>query len=113
MRMTRSKVLIAGALLALTATACGGNAGESDSKGVDVSVDKNAAAKFSDGTRMKELAEAGKITIGVKFDQPGLGFKGAADKTPSGFDVEIGKIMAASLGIKPENITWKETISDN
>jgi glutamate transport system substrate-binding protein len=32
---------------------------------------------------------------------------------PVGFDPEIGKILAADLGIKPEDITWKETISDN
>ena len=48
---------------------------------------------------MKELADAGKITIGVKFDQPGIGFKGAADDAPKGFDLEMGKILAASLGI--------------
>ena len=62
---------------------------------------------------MKELADAGKITIGVKYDQPGIGFKGATDDMPKGFDLEIGKILAASLGIAPEDITWKETISDN
>ena len=32
---------------------------------------------------------------------------------PVGFDPEIGKILAASLGIAAEDITWKETISDN
>ena len=62
---------------------------------------------------MKELADSGKITIGVKYDQPGLGFKGATDDMPVGFDVEIGKILVAVLGIAPEDITWKETISDN
>ena len=62
---------------------------------------------------MKELAESGEITIGVKYDQPGIGFKGATDDMPTGFDPEIGKILAADLGIAPEDITWKETISDN
>ena len=51
---------------------------------------------------MKELADAGKITVGVKFDQPGLGFKGAAADIPTGFDVEIAKIIVAELGIDPE-----------
>ena len=74
---------------------------------------ENAAENFEDGTRMKELAESGEITIGVKYDQPGIGFKGAADDMPKGFDPEMGKILAASLGIAPEDITWKETISDN
>jgi glutamate transport system substrate-binding protein len=115
MRIMRSKALIAGFLLALTATACGGNAGDDDDSGGDVNVEKDAAAKFDDGTHMKELAEAGKVTIGVKYDQPGLGFKGAADDVPSGFDVEIAKLLAADLGIDPatSDVTWEETISDN
>ena len=62
---------------------------------------------------MKELAESGEITIGVKYDQPGIGFKSATADMPEGFDPEMGKILAASLGIAPEDITWKETISDN
>ena len=43
---------------------------------------QDAASAFEDGTRMKELADAGKIIVGVKFDQPGLGFKDAADDMP-------------------------------
>ena len=64
---------------------------------------------------MKELADKGEITIGVKFDQPGLGFKGAASDVPTGFDVEIAKILAAGLGIDPasDKVKWVETISDN
>ena len=112
MRHTRFKVVLAGLALATTA-ACGGNAGQASDDGADVEVKKDAASSFEAGTRMKELADSGKITIGVKFDQPGLGFKGAADKVPSGFDVEMGKILAGSLGIKDSGITWKETISDN
>jgi glutamate transport system substrate-binding protein len=112
MRYTKTKAVLAGLVLA-TAAACGGNAGSDDKGGADVDVKKDAASAFDDGTKMKELADAGKITIGVKFDQPGLGFKGAADKVPTGFDVEMGKILAGSLGIKDDGITWKETISDN
>src|SRR6476660_9877965 len=115
MRFTRSRTVLAavGLALSVSSLAACGNAGQSKSGSVDVKVDKNAASNFDAGTRMKELADSGKITIGVKFDQPGLGFKGAADKVPSGFDVEMGKILAGSLGIKDSGITWKETISDN
>lgn len=112
MRRTKLKMAVAALALATTA-ACGGNAGGSDSGGGEAKVNKDAASSFKTGTRMKELADSGKITIGVKYDQPGLGFKGAADKVPSGFDVEMGKILAGSLGIKSSGITWKETISDN
>jgi glutamate transport system substrate-binding protein len=112
MRNTRTKAIIAAAGLALSLAACG-NAGGDEASGPDVDVADNAADSFDDGTAMKEFADSGKITIGVKYDQPGIGFKGATDDMPKGFDPEIGKILAASLGIAPEDITWKETISDN
>jgi glutamate transport system substrate-binding protein len=67
---------------------------------------------FDPGTTMAKLSEAGKITIGTKFDQPLFGLKGP-DGTPVGFDVEIGKLVAGKLGIKPENIEWVETVSAN
>jgi glutamate transport system substrate-binding protein len=115
MRYTRSRLTVAtiGLVMSVASLAGCGSAGSDDSEKVDVKVDKDAASSLEAGTRMKELADSGKITIGVKFDQPGIGFKGAADKEPKGFDPEMGKILAASLGIAPEKITWKETISDN
>jgi glutamate transport system substrate-binding protein len=112
MRPTRTITTLAGAALALALAACG-DAGSGGDEGADVEVQDNAAEEFEDGTRMKELAESGEIIIGTKYDQPGLGFKSATDDMPVGFDPEIGKILAASLGIAPEDITWKETISDN
>jgi glutamate transport system substrate-binding protein len=111
-KTTKAAAVATGLGLALSLAACG-EAGSSDSAGGDYEVVENAADNFDDGTRMKELAESGEITIGVKYDQPGIGFKGAADDVPVGFDPEIGKILAASLGIAAEDITWKETISDN
>src|SRR3954451_11594513 len=112
MRFPRTKAVLAAAGLALSLAACG-NAGGGDSGSSDVKVDSSAASNFKSGTRMKALADSGKVVIGVKFDQPGIGFKGATDDAPKGIDPEIGKILAGSLGISPENITWKETISDN
>jgi glutamate transport system substrate-binding protein len=113
MTRTTTMSLLTSATLVVALAACG-NAGSDDTTGgAEVDVAENAADEFEDGTRMKELAEAGEITIGVKYDQPGIGFKGAADDEPKGFDPEMAKILAASLGIAPEDITWKETISDN
>jgi glutamate transport system substrate-binding protein len=103
-RRHRPRVLVL-ALLAvgsLGLAACGG----SSSGGGTVA----AATNFPAGTTMAKLAPAGKITIGTKYDQPGFGLLGLGG-TPQGFDVEIGKLIAAKLGIKPSNITWKETPS--
>jgi glutamate transport system substrate-binding protein len=114
MRSMKLKAAFAAILLTGTLAACG-EAG-SDDEGRDVAAEDVAADKFEDGTRMKELADAGKITVGVKYDQPGLGFKGATDDIPSGFDVEIAKLLVADLGIDPtdtEAVTYEETISDN
>ncbi|EAR25220.1 putative glutamate transporter glutamate-binding protein [marine actinobacterium PHSC20C1] len=68
--------------------------------------------EFEAGTTMASLADAGKITIGTKFDQPLFGLKGPSGE-PVGFDVEMGKIIAASLGISEDNIEWVETVSAN
>jgi glutamate transport system substrate-binding protein len=53
-----------------------------------------------------------KLTIGVKFDQPGIGLK-KPDGTVEGFDVDVAKYIAGKLGVPEKGITWKETISAN
>ena len=113
MRLIRTKAALAGVGLALSLAACG-EAGSGGS-GSDVEAEDVEEGKFESGTKMAELAEAGEITIGVKFDQPGMGFKDAASDIPTGFDVEIAKLLVADLGIDPESdsVTWEETISDN
>jgi len=109
--MKRTRLAVIGAVAALILGACG-NAGQDDGGG-EADVVNDAAAKFEDGTRMKELAEAGEVKIGVKYDQPGVGFKAAGSDTPTGIDPEVGKIIAGQLGIKADGIKWVETISDN
>ena len=53
--------------------------------------------------------ETGKIRIGIKFDQPGLGFKKSG--TYVGFDVDVAKYIAKSLGYSEDQIIWKEAPS--
>jgi len=113
MRIIRTRAAIVGACLAFSLAACG-DAGNDD-EGRDVDADTDAASSLEDGTRMKEIADAGTIKVGVKFDQPGLGFKDAASDSPTGFDVEVAKILVSKLGIDPESdkVEWVETVSDN
>lgn len=75
--------------------------------------DAGTAATFASGSTMAELHAAGRIKIGVKFDQPGLGYKRPGSHQPTGFDIEIAKFIAGRLGIRPENIQWVETESQN
>ncbi|POX58009.1 glutamate-binding protein [Streptomyces sp. Ru62] len=80
-----SAVLLA---LSVTATACGGDK-------------KDDGAGSSGGDK--------KITIGIKFDQPGIG-----QKTPqgySGFDVDVATYVAKKLGYNADQIEWKESKS--
>ncbi|UPK76690.1 glutamate ABC transporter substrate-binding protein [Nocardioidaceae bacterium SCSIO 66511] len=114
MRLKRTAFAVVAASMLVAVSACG-DAGDDDEGGSapKAEVEENAADNFDDGTAMKQLAEDGSVTIGVKIDQPGIGFQGATDDIPSGFDIEVGKWLAADLGIKPEDVEWKETISDN
>ncbi len=105
-RLRRMTLGLAGLGLAMTGlAACGG--GSSDS--VDVTVEP-----ASDLTGVpQELSDAGAIKIGVKFDQPGIGYREPGADAPVGFDIEMGRIIAGRLGISDDNIEWVETVSDN
>lgn len=90
MRITRSIRLGIGVVaLAVTATACGGGGSQ---------------------TGISDHAANGHLTIGIKYDQPGLGLRNP-DGTFSGFDVEVAKYVAGKLGVPPEGITFKESPS--
>lgn len=105
-------------ILAMGLASCGDAGGEDSDDGPDVEVkdSKDVQEDFAEGTYMRELADAKKIKVGVKYDQPGLGFKDAASDIPTGFDIEIAKLLVADLGIDPEDtsqVEYVETISDN
>ncbi len=103
MRFTKTRALIAGGALLLATAACGSD------EGSEPEVADNP--KFESGTTMAKLADAGKVTVGTKFDQPGFGLLGLED-APVGFDVEVAKIIAGELGIAEDDIEWKESTSD-
>lgn len=109
--MKQLKFMAAAAATALVLAACGDAGGDDgvDDSEIDVAEDVD----FEEGTRMAELAESGNVRIGVKFDQPGIGFQAAGEDAPTGFDPEMGKLIAAELGIEPGDIEWVETVSDN
>ena len=113
MKVRSMKLAAVAAAVVLAASACG-NAGEDDGtaeSGNEYEVVDSP--DFEAGSRMAELAEAGSVKIGVKYDQPGVGFKAAGSETPTGIDPELGKIIAGQLGIEPDKIEWVEAISDN
>jgi glutamate transport system substrate-binding protein len=87
MKLHKASAAAAAALvLSLTATACGG---DSDSGG-------------GDGGK--------KITVGIKYDQPGLGLK-TPDGKFTGFDVDVATYVAKELGYDAKDITFKQAPS--
>ncbi|WP_433214701.1 transporter substrate-binding domain-containing protein [Microtetraspora malaysiensis] len=89
------------AAVALALAGCSGG----DVAGADK---PKASANFPKGSTMAKLAEAGTMTVGTKYDQPLFGLKGL-DNQPTGFDVEVAKIIAEDLGIAAEEIKFIET----
>ncbi|MFJ9409349.1 glutamate ABC transporter substrate-binding protein [Streptomyces sp. NPDC101393] len=117
--MRMRKTAAAGAMvlaLAATATACGGESGTAGDKpaGGDVFKGTYKAAKNVkvDSQVLKDAQKAKKIVIGVKADQPYLGFRDTDNKY-SGFDIEIAKMVAADLGFTESQITFKPIDSNS
>jgi glutamate transport system substrate-binding protein len=52
----------------------------------------------------------GKLTVGIKYDQPGLSVKNP-DGSVSGFDVDVATYVAGQLGYRPTDIEWVEAPS--
>lgn len=84
-RIVRAGAIVAAATLALTACGKSDDGGGGDS------------------------GSGESLTIGIKFDQPGLG-----QKTPdgyAGFDVDVATYIAKELGVEAENIEFVEAKS--
>lgn len=111
----RKTAAVALAVLALTATACGGESGTAGDKpkGTTGGTDAPKLPTYTvakdvklDSPTLKKAQQAGKIVFGAKNDQPYLGFEDTDGKR-SGFDIEIAKMVAADLGFSADQITFK------
>jgi glutamate transport system substrate-binding protein len=113
---TRKKPMLvaATAALALSLSACGGTGGGANPTSTDQAPYKVADnVSISGSPTFDAIKSSGKVRIGVKQDQPGLGFKDAATGEYTGFDIEIAKWIAASLGISKDKIEFKPIPSAN
>ncbi|WP_328461321.1 glutamate ABC transporter substrate-binding protein [Actinoplanes sp. NBC_00393] len=99
MRITRLAATFGALTMALAVAACGGGGDDSGGSG-------NTASGI-----VGKAQNDKKLVIGVKADQPGLGLQTGSEYT--GFDVEIGKIIAKGLGVEESGIEWKTTVSAN
>ncbi|QDB78836.1 glutamate ABC transporter substrate-binding protein [Georgenia wutianyii] len=98
MRITRgTRIAALAAAGALMLAACGSDDGGSGS-GDATTGGSTEGANGGDG-----------ITIGIKFDQPGLGLQEGSEFT--GFDVDVARYVAGELGYTDDQITFVESPS--
>jgi ABC-type amino acid transport/signal transduction systems, periplasmic component/domain len=106
MSMARRNVFVAFAtvFVLFAAGACGGGGGGGGA----------AAGGSADASPsiVQKAHDAKKLVIGVKADQPGVGLR-TPDGSFTGFDIDVAKYVAKQLGVDPQNITFKETVSSN
>lgn len=121
MRRTRTLAglgIAAVALLALTAcnsgspstpgAGTGGDEGE-DSTWFEVAED----VQLEGSPTFDAIQDRDKVIVGVKEDQPGLGFLDVTTGERTGFDVDIARWIAASLGYDEDKIEFKPIASAN
>jgi len=128
MRIMRIAAVAAVATLSLGLAACGKEgtptpeppAGQSGAPAAasdactssGVSLTPASGVDIAGSPTFAKIKTAGKVVIGVKFDQPNLGYKDASGKR-CGFDIEIARLIASKLGIDPAKIEYKEVASAN
>jgi len=105
------------ALLAMAAliTACGDDDDDDTTPGgATTAATKPAEAPtFAADSTMGKIVAKGKLTVGVKFDQPGFGLKDPVTGKVDGFDVQMAKEIGHALGLKDDQIEFVEAVSAN
>ncbi|WP_406386723.1 glutamate ABC transporter substrate-binding protein [Streptomyces sp. NBC_00211] len=113
--LLRTRLLLVAALLAALA-GCG-KEGSPPVKGPqpeDLPVYKVATGfQLPQSPTWEKAKKRGHLVVGAKEDQPYMGEKDPASGRYSGFDVEIAKMMSASLGFDPKTIEFKTIASAN
>jgi glutamate transport system substrate-binding protein len=96
--MRRGRLVLALAAAAtLTLAGCSSDGGDDTDAGA--TGDASESASGAEGT----------IKIGIKFDQPGLGYQDGSEYT--GFDVDVAKYVAGELGYDEDQIEWVQAPS--
>ena len=99
--------LAAGLLVgALALTACGreGSPGAESSGPAQTAA---AGVTVEGSPTFAAMQQRGRVVMGVRSDQPGLGFQDATTGQYSGFDIEIARLVAAKLGFGPDKLDYK------
>ncbi|MER6202170.1 glutamate ABC transporter substrate-binding protein [Streptomyces sp. NPDC001586] len=71
-----------------------------------------AIALTASGCVFGEDEDQGTLSIGIKFDQPGIGMRETGG-IYSGFDVDVATYVAKELGYKADRIEFKQVLSND
>jgi glutamate transport system substrate-binding protein len=104
----RVRTLAVGLLVGgLALSACGKEGSPSSGGGPSTTAAVETNVAVAGSSTFDKMKSRGKVIIGVKEDQPGLGYKDATTGKYSGFDIEIAKLVAAKLGFAADKIDFK------
>jgi len=92
---------LVGGLALSTVAACGKSGTPSSESAVSQTTATNVTVAGS--PTFDKMKQRGKVVIGVKEDQPGLGLKDPTTGKFSGFDIEIARLIAGQLGFDPQS----------
>lgn len=96
--------VVVGLLLSsLVLVACGRETspGATNTKVPGPSVAQNVTVQGS--PTFARMTQRGTVVVGVKNDQPGLGYLNPKTNKYEGFDIEIARLIAAKLGFDPQS----------
>ena len=120
MKMRNLVATVGVAALALTVGACGndqpaasGGGGSSTGNCSDLhKFDVASGVDVAGSSTFTKIKGRDHAIVGVKADQPNLGYKDANGKR-CGFDIEVARMVSAQLGLDPDKIEYKEIPTAN
>ncbi|MFB7368791.1 glutamate ABC transporter substrate-binding protein [Streptomyces sp. NPDC056222] len=116
-RARRTLTVLALLASAVTALAACGKEGSPPVKGPQPDelpvYQVQSAFQLPDSPTWRKAKQRGRLIVGAKEDQPYMGEKDPATGRYSGFDIEIAKMMSASLGFDPASIEFRTIASAN
>ncbi|MET9415743.1 glutamate ABC transporter substrate-binding protein [Streptomyces klenkii] len=114
--LRRAAAALALAALALPAAACG-KSGSPPVKGPKADAlpvyRVDTGFQLADSPTWRAAKARGHLVVGAKEDQPYLGEKDPATGVYSGYDIEIARMMSASLGFDPKTLRFRTIASAN
>ena len=115
MRKTATTLALAAASALVLAGCSGGDAATPGTGGTggDAPYEVATSVDLTGSPTYDAIKTADKVTIGVKEDQPNLGYLDAATGERTGFDIEIARWIAASLGYGEDKIEFVAIPSAN